>query len=465
MFINREAELAQLNQLYLSNTAQLFVLYGRRRVGKTELLRAFCADKAHLFFIATLSADADQLATFSRQIWQFSQGDMEEGFTFPSWEAAFRALKTLSGRPVVVIDEITYLIEGNKALPSVLQKVWDEELRLSSLMLILCGSYIGVMEREILNYRAPLYGRRTASSHLFPLALSAAAAFFPAYSPIQQIEAWAVLGGIPYYLQSFSDTIDIFTNIQMHILNLRGTLYNEPQLLLMEELREPRNYFSLLRAIAEGKRRLSEISQAAGIGDGPHTARYLDILRQLQIVVREVSVTERQPEKSRKGIYQIQDFFLRFWFRFVHPYQGALQLGLDQAILAQRVQPYFDQFVAAAFEEAAQAYVAWLARNGKLSFLPERVGRWWVPDAEIDVVAMSEQERALLVGECKWTNKPVGINILADLQRKTQLLAADGDWQQIVYILFAKSGFTPELTNLAAQQNILLVEPAALITR
>ena len=160
MFINREVELSQLNQLYASRTAQLFVLYGRRRVGKTELLRAFCVDKPHLFFIATLSADAEQLASFSRQIWQSSHGAIEEGFTFPSWEATFRALKTLSGRPVVVIDEITYLIEGNKALPSVIQKVWDEELRLSSVMLILCGSYIGVMEREILSYRAPLYGRR-----------------------------------------------------------------------------------------------------------------------------------------------------------------------------------------------------------------------------------------------------------------------------------------------------------------
>ena len=248
MFIDRKAELANLETRFCSGRAELFVLYGRRRVGKTELLRHFCADKPHIFFIATLSSDLDQLASFSQDIWRLTHIDAPEGFTLPSWEAAFRVLADLPGRPIVVLDEFTYLISGNKAIPSLLQKTWDEILRNTQVFLILCGSYVGMMEREILGYQAPLYGRRTGSYLLPALELPAAAAFFPAYTPTQQIETWAVVGGMPYYLTAFSDQADIFANIRAHILDSQGTLRREPQLLLMEELREPRNYFSVLRA-------------------------------------------------------------------------------------------------------------------------------------------------------------------------------------------------------------------------
>jgi AAA+ ATPase superfamily predicted ATPase len=463
MFINRQDELAQLNQLYQAQGAQLFVLYGRRRVGKTELLRAFCADKPHVFFVATLTSDMDQLATFSQEIWRYQQGEAPEDFTFPSWESAFQRLATLPDRSIVVIDEFTYLIDGNKAIPSILQKVWDQRLSHSQIFLVLCGSYVGVVEREVLGYRAPLYGRRTGGSQLLPLSLPAAAAFFPTYSPVQQIEAWAVLGGMPYYLRTFSDQQDIFANIQRHILNLRGALHNEPHLLLLEELREPRNYFALLRAIAEGRRRLNEIAQATGLGEGGQTGRYLDILRQLRVVQREVPVTERQPEKSRKGLYQISDAFLRFWFRFVHPHQGSLNLGLEEATLAQRIRPAFDQFVSIAFAEAAQPYVARLARTGKLPFLPERIGRWWSESGELDLMAIGEADSSVLFGECKWTEKPVGLNILVDLQRKAQLAPASKAWRHITYALFAKSGFTPELEALAEQGQVVLVRPDEIV--
>ena len=323
MFINRVSELTHLEELYRSGRAELFVLDGRRRVGKTELVRAFCESKPNVFFIATLGSDSDQLAAFSQAIWRFNHGEGAEGFTFPSWEAAFRALSDLPGRPIVVLDEFTYLISGNKAIPSILQKAWDAWLRNTQVFVILCGSYIGMIEREVLGYQAPLYGRRTGGYLLQPLELPAAAAFFPRYAPLQRTEAWAVLGGMPYYLGVFSDADDIFANIRRHILDVQGTLYNEAHLLLMEELREPRNYFSILRAVAQGDTRLNEIAQAAGVGDGATAARYLDTLQQMRVVRRVVTATESQPEKSRKGLYQIADPFLRFWFRYVHPYRNS----------------------------------------------------------------------------------------------------------------------------------------------
>ncbi|MFZ2358470.1 MAG: ATP-binding protein [Anaerolineae bacterium] len=464
MFIDRKVELANLEARYRSERAELFVLYGRRRVGKTELLRHFCVDKPHVFFIATLSSDLDQLASFSQRIWRFTHDETPEGFTFPSWEAAFAALADLPGRPIVVLDEFTYLFSGNRAIPSLLQKAWDERLRHTRVFLILCGSYIGMMEREVLAYQAPLYGRRTGSYLLPALELPAAAAFFSSYGAVQQIETWAVLGGMPYYLGIFADETDVFSNIRTHILDSQGILRREPQLLLMEELREPRNYFSILRAIAEGATRLNEIAQAARVGDAGTTGRYLDILQGLRVVARQVPATEGRPEKSKRGIYQISDAFLRFWFRYVHPNQGSLDLGLADAVLVQRVQPTFDQFVSYAFEEAARAHVARLARAGKLPFLAERIGSWWDRSGEIDVVAVSNADGALLLGECKWSVNPVGIDVLDDLQRKARLVDPEGRWPAVSYALFAKSGFTSALTERAAIENVHLVGPDDLAT-
>jgi uncharacterized protein len=457
MFINRKLELNQLETLYQSKRAELFVLYGRRRVGKTELLRFFCENKPYIFFIATLSADHEQLANFSQQIWSFNHTETSEGFSFPSWEAAFRSLAELPGRPVVILDEFTYLVSGNKAILSILQKVWDERLKSTNVMLILCGSYIGMMETEVMGYNAPLYGRRTASTLLQSLDAQSSALFFPNYDTDEQFLAWTVVGGMPYYLRTFTDQQSVFANISQHILDSRsGALYNEPRLLLMEELREPRNYFSLLRAIAQGNTRLNEITQSSGIGSSNAVARYLDILQQMRLITRRVPATEIQPEKSKRGLYQIDDHFLRFWFRYVHPNLGSLDLGIADAILEQRVKPDIDHFAATAFEEAARYYAALLARNGALPFLPEQIGSWWSRDAEIDVLVVNRSENAALVAECKWSVNLVGTNIFDDLKRKAAVLVRENGFAHLHYALFSRSGFTPALQKLAKEKTVAL---------
>lgn len=466
MFINRKAELDQLSHLYSSEHAELYVLYGRRRVGKTELLRAFCKDKPHIFFIATLSSDAEQLATISQQIFGFIHTDVPAGFTYPSWEAAFQALANLSmqPRPIIILDEFTYLISGNKAIPSILQKVWDEKLKNTNIMLVLCGSYIGMMETEVLGYQSPLYGRRTANSLLQSLDLPSSSLFFPNFSPEDQFLAWAVLGGMPYYLQTFTDRQDISTNIRRHILDAQsGALFNEPRLLLMEELREPRNYFSILRAIGQGRTRLNEIALGSGVGEATSVVRYLDILQQMHIITRRVPATENQPEKSKKGIYQIDDHFLRFWFRYVQPNQSSLDLGLADAIMKQRIYPDMNHFVSTAFEEAAQAFITRLAQKNKLSFLPERIGGWWDRTSEIDVLAISHSEKTALVGECKWSINPVGTNILIDLKQKAQILINSHQIQKIDYALFSRSGFTAALIDQARVERVGLYTVDSLV--
>ena len=458
MFINRADELAVLERAYRSERAELFVLYGRRRVGKTELLQVFCADKPHLFFVATLASDAEQLASFSHAIWGYTHAEVPAGFTFPSWEAAFAALADLPGRPVVVLDEFTYLISGHRAIPSILQKAWDGVLRHTRVMLILCGSYIGMMEREVLGYQAALYGRRTGSALLEPLRLCGAAAFFPAYDPEEQIAAWAVLGGMPYYLQAFTDHLSVLENVRAQILDTRGLLYNEPHLLVSEELREPRNYFSILHCIAHGHTRLGVIAQHAGVGTPSTVSAYLDVLQRMRLVERRVPATERQPDKSKKGMYRLCDPFLRFWFRYVHPHRGSLEIGLGDAVLQQRVAPTFAQYVGFAFEDAAREHVADLAVQGRLPFLPERIGSWWDRHAEIDVVAVSDADEAILVGECKWWDGPVGLNVLKDLQRRARLLTSQGRWTRTWYALWSKEGFTSELQAVAKDEGVFLVK-------
>lgn len=464
-FVNRVQELDLLHELHRSERSELFVLYGRRRVGKTELLRAFCRDKRHLFFVGDLSPDRELLAAFSQRLWEFAQGEAEPGFTFPTWEAAFRYLAGLARneRLVVVLDEFPYLVEANRALPSILQKIWDELLKDSLAMLVLCGSTVGFMEREVLGHRSPLYGRRTGQYLLEPMTFADAAAFFPRRDPFWRVEAFAVLGGVPAYLAQFREVDDLLEGVGRHILRKGAFLYDEPRFLLMQELREPANYFSLLRAIAGGKTRINEIAQASALADRGAVSRYLDTLRDLGIVERVVPVTEDAPHKSRKGVYRIRDQFFRFWFRFVYPYRSELEEGEGERVLESRIRPYLPEFVGPAFEEVARQQVRTLARQGRLPFQPVRMGAWWSGDEEIDLVAFDEQGGALLAGECKWWGGPVGRNVLSELKRKTGVMLAQtaGRWRQppqITYALFSKAGFTPELAEAARREPVLLFE-------
>lgn len=471
MFLDRELELNHLERSYASEKAELVVIYGRRRVGKTELLRAFCEDKPHIFFIATLSSDGEQLQSFSEKVYAFNHSEVSPGFSYPTWEAAFRALTDLpqEQRPVIVLDEFTYLISGNKALTSILQKVWDERVKETKIMLILCGSYIGMMEQEVLSVHAPLYGRRTVSLFLRPLDLRTSCLFFPEYGPEDQFFTWAILGGMPYYLQIFKQTSHpdggLFDQIKTHLLDARtGILYNEPRLLLMEELREPRNYFSILRAIAQGKTRLNQIWQSSGLTEVTAVNRYLDILQQLRLVTRKVPITEERPEKSRKGIYQIDDHFLKFWFRYIHPYQSSLDLGLLDAVFERHIKPDLIHFAATAFEEAAKDFLAMKARQNELPFIPERIGSWWDQSSEIDVVALSTAENAALIGECKWSIHPVGLNVLLDLREKAKTFSKLAHIENLHYCLFSKSGFTPELQEQALRDGIRLFSLADMLS-
>jgi hypothetical protein len=454
MFVNRVSELDLLEKLHDSGRAEFFVLYGRRRVGKTELLSHFCRGKRAVFFVADLASEESLRAGFSGAVNTVLFGPNRINAVYPSWEDLFQALgrESQSERLVVVVDEFPYLVSAHPPIASILQRVWDRELKNSRIMLILSGSYIGMMEETVLGYQAPLYGRRTGQYLLEPFLFEDARAFFDGYSLEDQGRAYAVYGGTPAYLETLRTNTPLTQNILEGILTRGAFLYDEVRFVLQQELREPRVYFAILQAIAAGRTRLNEIKQAAGV-DG--AAAYLDTLRQLHLVERRVPVTEKQPHKSRRGIYRLRDPYLRFWFRFVHPNRSQLERGGGPMILETQVLPQLDTFTGPVFEEICMQFLWATGLSGRLPFAPTGIGGWWRANEEIDLVAVGETD-ALLV-ECKWSNKPAGTDILGSLENKTRLVQPDLGDREIRYALCSRSGFTDQLLRAAEERADLLL--------
>lgn len=456
MFIDRDRELQALERDYRARRAALYVLYGRRRVGKTELLRAFCDGKRHIFFVADLGTEAAALAEFTRQVSDLAYGRPDAIGPFPSWDVAldFVARLAETERLVLVLDEFTYLIGANPAVPSILQRMWDTRLRDTQLMLVVCGSYAGTMEQHVLGYRAPLYGRRTAQWQLEPLRFADAAQFVPGFDAADQVRTYAILGGVPAYLLQFDDGLSLLDNIEQRIL-LTGTfLHDEPRFLLLQELGDPRRYFSILEAIAGGRTRQNEIAQAVGLA-ATSMPFYLGTLRGLGLVERVVPVTETQPQKSRRALYRIQDHYFRFWFRFVHPNHSLLERGATARVRRQ-IGEQLDQYTGPVFEIICEDYIWRLADTGRLDFTPRAVGRWWDNREEIDLVALGDDD--ILLAECKWSARPVGTDVLEDLNRKTQTLLGRGNWRRVRKALFSRSGFTLSVASQAAAEGTRLVD-------
>lgn len=450
-FINRRSELAFFNRSWSARSAQLVVLYGRRRVGKTALLRQFAEGRLAFHYLATRLPEAQQLRELGQTLGTIVDDPLLADSGFQSWDQVFTWISRQEQRFAFMIDEFPYLVEANPALPSLLQRAWDQELCESKTFIVLCGSSVAMMEREVLSERAPLYGRRTGQLRLAPLLFRDAVEFFPRYGFEDRLRAWSVLGGVPYYLQLFDDRRSLRANIRTTILDTGAPLQEEVEFLLRQELREPRVYFGILSAIAAGKRKLSEILNATGLSH-PTVTKYLSVLQDLGLVLREVPATELKPEKSKKGLYAIADPYVRFWFRFVLPQRALLETGrADEA--AKRVNTEIDAFASSAYEDICRQAV----NHGLLDEVAgcrwERAGRWWIPNAELDLLAHSEDGQSILCGEAKWSRRPVGVNILAHLESTSELVTIKGNPRSKQFVLFSRSGFTEALLRESSKRS------------
>lgn len=444
-FINRQRELAFLEQEYQREGSSFVVVYGRRRLGKTALLREFIKDKSQaVYFLADKSSETMAINLFRDVITRTLGKQFLNDVAFSNWDQLFQYYLhdlDFSEKQILVIDEFQYLVWSNLSFASVLQRIWDQYLKDQNIMLIVSGSSVSMMLSEVLNYKAPLYGRRTGQIQIEPLGYKPFGEFYPESDNISRVEFYGITGGVPKYIEFFDGRKPIFTRIRNSYLNVDHFLNQEARFILSEEINEPINYFSILKSIAGGNHTISGISNDLKF-PLPKVTPYLRTLQHIGLVERQVPVTETAPHKSKKGLYKIRDQYLRFWFRYVFPYQSDIAMGnIDW--LMEKINKEFSDYLAPVFEDICLQLVPFLL-PGRYT----RFGRWWNSKSEIDLMCLNPDTRRVLIGECKWSVKHVGTDVLARLKEKSTLIDFGFQPHEIRYILFSKSGFTQELAEL-----------------
>ncbi|MBR6647449.1 MAG: ATP-binding protein [Clostridia bacterium] len=455
MFIGRERELEALDRLFSSNKFEFAVIYGRRRVGKTALINRFIDGKNAIYFMGVESNSKQNLENFSKSIMGYVK-EIETDASFLSFQAAFEYVFKLAEkeRIILAIDEYPYVARSSKSLASTLQLLIDKYKDNSKLMLILCGSSMSYMEDQVLAYKAPLYGRRTAQMKLLPFDFDETSKYFKGFSEEEKALVYGIVGGTPQYLIQMNDKLSIADNIKNTFLNPISFLYEEPTNLLKQEVREPAIYTAIITAIATGASRMSEISSKVG-EDTNVCANYIKNLINLGIVQKETPYGEKS---SRKSIYSIEDNMFSFWYRFVLGNNSLIARGAVDLVY-RRIEPMLSDYMGKVFEEICKQYLWKQLVSGVCPIEFTSLGRWWGNDprekAQTEIDIMGEQDKnTALFAECKWTNEAVDIGILETLVKRSELFS----YKTKQYYLFSKTGFTTGCTDRANEMgNVSLV--------
>jgi len=353
-FIDRAEDLGFLQSQYERSAASLVILYGRRRVGKTSLISEFGKDKNMLYFLATEESEATNRSQFKDLIADYTGNELLKSAVVDNWEVIFGALSQYetSQRKLIVIDEFQYIGKSNPSFPSVFQKIW-ESVKKQNIMVILCGSLISLMEKQTLAYNSPLYGRRTGQIKLKPIPFKHYHEFYQGKNRRELIEYYSVTGGIPKYIELFNDERDVWTAIEKNVLSAGSYLYEEPVFLLQREVSEIGSYFSLIRAIAAGNHKMGAIASAMGVKQ-TNLTKYLRTLIDLDILERQVPVTEEKPDMSKRGLYYIKDHFMDFWFKFIYPNRSAIETGHPEQTMSKIRAGFVDRHVSFVYEDVCR---------------------------------------------------------------------------------------------------------------
>lgn len=421
-FIDRTEELAFLERKHASAEAEMLIIYGRRRVGKTELVLHFARDIPRLYFLGRLESRVDTLKRLNDLlIERFHDSDLLRS-PVRSWEAFLDYLgRKAESRLLIIIDEFPFIVSKFPEVLSVFQDRWDSLLKNTHIMLVLTGSSVGMMEKHTLSKRSPLYGRRTGQWNVQPMPVACLREFFPRYEPKDLVRVYSVLDTIPAYLAKFAPAVDFRQNIIDKLLSKGEYLYEEVEILLREEFRDPSNYMSILSAVASGATTFNDIYNRTQL-DKSLLSKYIFILDRLGIIERTVPVTESYKKRlgARGSLHFLKDNFFDFWFRFVYLNKPALEAGLTNEVMGQ-IDRELDQYVSAKFERFSASIVP------SLQIIPvSRMGRWWRDNCEIDTVALDEKGLQALFCECKWSDKVDAKSVLKGLQNT----ATHVDWYQ-----------------------------------
>jgi AAA+ ATPase superfamily predicted ATPase len=476
MFACRERELEELEKLYKTNTYQMVIIYGRRRIGKSTLIARFTENKRSVFFTAIESDSKRNLETFNRAVMKLRGRQGEASFS--GWEQAFDETAALTGnRLVLVIDEYPYLAQAERSISSILQHYCDTVFRKIPIMIILCGSSMSFMENQVLGYQSPICGRRTAQMKIEPFDYRDSAAFVPRYSITDKALVYGITGGIPKYLELFDDTMPLKRNITNLFLSTSGYLYEEPSNLLKQELREPIKYNLIIEAVAKGASRLNEIATKTGL-ETSAVSNYITSLISLGIMRKETALTEEK--NKRKTIYALADTMFAFWYRYVLGNESSIQTGEAESLYDHEIEPDLSRFIGRIYETMCRDYLSRAnsreppaeTRQGSdrrstppvdsgLPFKIRQIGRWWganpatKSEEEIDIIGISEKNSSAVFCECKYRSDPTDVQILDALIKKAQRWT---DYNRKYYILFSKSGFTRGVTAAARKAgNVQLI--------
>ena len=455
MFIGREREMATLNHLYQSDKFEFVVIYGRRRVGKTALINQFIQDKEAIYYMGVESNSKQNLENFSKNIMEYKV-NIQVDTSFLSFQAALEYVFQLAEkeRLVLAIDEYPYVARSSESFASTIQLLIDKYKDHSKLMLILCGSSMSYMEDHVLSYKAPLYGRRTAQMKIQPFDFFDTCQYFCNFSDEDRALVYGMVGGTPQYLLQMDDRLTIEENMKNTFLNPNSFLFEEPENLLKQEVREPALYNAIITAIATGSSRVAEISTKVGEQSSVCT-NYLKNLMALGLIQKETPYGEKT---SRKSIYSINDNMFRFWYRFIPENNSIIVRGATN-LAYKRIEPYLSDYMGKVFEEICKQYLWKLLLDGNCPIEFNDLGRWWGTNPsthnqeEIDIMGEQDKNTALF-GECKWTNQKVDTGILETLLKRSQLF----HYSKIQLYLFAKTGFTEGCKALAEKMgNVALV--------
>ncbi|MCH4890205.1 ATP-binding protein [Acidaminobacter sp. JC074] len=463
-FVNRNEELQFLNEEYDKDCSSLVIIYGRRRVGKTSLIREFIKDKASIYFLATEESEKVNRNLFREEVAEYLGSDLLKSAKLDRWEPIFETLISDKGRKLVVIDEFQYIGKSDASFPSVIQKIWDNILEKENIMLILCGSLISMMVDQTLSYSSPLYGRRTGQIKLGQVDFVHFSEFFEEKSFKKLIELYSISGGVPKYIELLDCKRDIRNLIEDIFFSKSNFLYEEPYFLLSKEVSEIGSYFSILRAIAAGNHKMARISSFLEVKQVSLT-RYLKVLMDLDILYRDVPVTEKHPEKSKKGLYRFKDNYLKFWFKFIYPNKSQIEKGRYAEVLNKIMLNFVDGHVAFVYEDVARESLYKLNFIKDNAIFIDALGRWWSKDNEIDIVALDENNKIILFGECKYWKGKVGMSVLLDLQKRSKSVDWNIENRMEYYVLYSLNGFSEDLIAYASKSKyIVLVEGLHQIT-
>jgi AAA+ ATPase superfamily predicted ATPase len=470
MFVDRQAELAFLNSILerkRPTVAQFILLYGRRRVGKTVLLRHWAEHSGvpHTYW----AAEKEPAALQRRKLFARLLGaEPDRSATFASWADCWQAIAAFLAdrRHILILDEFTYAVESDSAMLSSLQHAWDQQFKNSQVILVLCGSHVHTME-TLQTRQSPLFGRLTGQWCLQPLAFAALKEFLPDWSVDERVAAYAVVGGVPAYLEWLDPTFSLSDNVHQVILAPGSMWVAEPTFLLYDEIREPATHLAILKAIGAGNHSLAEISDAALVSRS-HLSAYLARLQELRLVERRLPVTipPAKRRRARTGRYHLCDPYFRFYFRFIAPDQD--ELAYRPELVLPRIREGLRAFVGlTAFEELSRQWVTEQGRAGKLPMAIQEVGSHWSRTVQVDVVAVNWAERAILLGECKWDTDAVNRAVVRELlETKTPKVLKDlpeegADWR-VHRAFFARTGFTDAARAAAEAVDAILVDLMAL---